>query len=200
MKQSLSIIPLLTLSLSLVTSVAQSQESKHTVAIEVGAAGGEFKGSSKDGDGFGLSYLYYNYQAFENISFEAGYIGGSQFDDWDCVEDSHDTWTCSFDDDDKIFNLTADDFSLNGFVVAIKGDLPLSKRNSLYGKLGGQYYDYNFSFHNRTVEEDSGTGVFVEGGWQYRWDMGIGMKVGLRYQDLGDLTLKSSNVGISYTF
>lgn len=198
MKLFIPALPLLTL--SLFSSISHSQESLHTVAIDVGVSSGEFKGSSKDSDGIGLSYIYYNYQAFDNISFEAGYISGYQFDDWDCEEDRHDNWTCRFDDDDKIFSLRADDFSLDGFVLAVKGDLPLSKRNSLYGKVGAQYYDYDFSFNNRTVEEDSGVGAFIEGGWQYRWDMGIGMKVGLRYQDLGDLTLTSSNVGISYSF
>ena len=47
---------------------------------------------------------------------------------------------------------------------------------------------------------DSGTGLFLEAGWQYQWDLGIGMNVGLRYQDMGDLTFTSSNVGISYSF
>ena len=85
-------------------------------------------------------------------------------------------------------------------MAAIKGDIDLSQRNSLYGKIGAQYYDYEFSRNDRFIEGDSGTGLFLEAGWQYRWDLGIGMNAGLRYQDMGDLEFTSANVGISYTF
>jgi hypothetical protein len=194
-------LPTLSLiSIALFSAASHSQESKHTIGIDVSSSSGEYKSSSKDGDGFAQSYLFYNFQAFEHISFEAGYIGASQIDDWRCEEQSKDHWTCEFENDNKMFSLIADDFSLDGFVVAVKGDYPISKRNSFYGKIGAQYYNYDFSFNNRTIEEDSGVGVFVEAGWQYRWDMGIGMNVGMRYQDLGDLTLKSPTIGITYSF
>jgi hypothetical protein len=70
----------------------------------------------------------------------------------------------------------------------------------LYAKLGAQYYDYEFSRNGNHLEGEDGIGVLFEAGWQYQWDMGIGMNVGLRYQDMGELTLKSQNVGISYAF
>ncbi|GAA0813546.1 hypothetical protein GCM10009111_09090 [Colwellia asteriadis] len=189
------------LSIALFSTAAFSQESKHSVGINVGIASGEYKNSSKDGDGFIQSYLYYNYQAFEHISFEIAYSGATEFDDWDCDEDEDDnSWTCSFNSNQNIFNLRANEFELNSAVIAIKGNLPISKRNSLYGKIGAQYYDYDFSLNDYNIEGDNGVGTLLEAGWQYQWDMGIGMNAGLRYQDLGDLSFISSNVGISYLF
>lgn len=188
------------LSLSLISAAAYSQENKHTVGLVAGFASGEYKNSHNDGDGFVQSYLYYNYQVIENFSVEVAYTGAQELNTWECKEHDNDDWTCHYDDNDPIFNLAATNFDLDGFVAAIKGDISLSKRNSLYGKIGAQYYDYEFTRNDRFIEGDSGTGLLLEAGWQYRWDLGIGMNVGLRYQDMGDLTFKSSNVGISYSF
>lgn len=143
--------------------------------------------------------FFYNYQALEHFSVEVAYNAAIELDSWECEEKYDDKWTC--DTNNKpMFGLLATEFELDGFVVAIKGQIPISQRNSLYGKLGAQYYDYSFSRNGYTVESEYGTGVLFEAGWQYQWDMGIGMNVGLRYQDLGDLTLKSQNIGISYAF
>ena len=199
MKVSNSALSIL-LSFSIISTAVNSAESKHTVGLVAGIASGEYKNSSKDGDGFVQSYLFYNYQIVDNFSVEIGYNGATEYDGWDCKEDDNDDWTCRWSEQNNIFNMEVDDFELDGFVVAIKGNIPLSKRNSLYGKIGAQYYDYEFTGNDQYIEGDSGTGLFLEAGWQYKWDLGIGMNVGVRYQDMGDLTLSSSNVGISYTF
>jgi|LLEM01.1.fsa_nt_gi hypothetical protein len=188
------------LSLSLISTAVYCEESKHTVGLVAGIASGEYKNSSKDGDGFIQSYLFYNYQVIDNFSVEIGYNGATEYDSWDCKEDHNDNWTCSWSENNKIFNMDVDDFELDGLVAAIKGNIVISKRNSLYGKIGAQYYDFEFTGNDHYIEGDSGTGLFLEAGWQYVWDLGIGMNVGVRYQDMGDLTLTSSNVGISYSF
>ena len=187
------------LSLSLISTAAYSQKSKHTTGLVIGYATGEYKNSDNDGDGFAQSYLYYNYQILDNFSVEVAYTGATEIDTWSCKE-YDDEWFCRSYNNKPIFNLGVDSFDLDGFVAAIKGEIPLSQRNRLYGKVGAQYYDYEFSRDDRFVEGDTGTGLFLEAGWQYRWDLGIGMNVGLRYQDLGDLSFASTNVGISYTF
>jgi hypothetical protein len=196
------------LSLSLLSTAAYSEENKHTVGLTAGIANGEYKGSHHDGDGIAQAYLFYNYQAFDNISFEVAYTSANEIDDWDwdCERVSSRRVSCGYDDGDApLFNIAAEKFDLDSFVVAIKGHTALSERNSLYGKIGAQYYDYDLyggrSFtQSNTGTGDTGIGVFVEAGWQYNWDLGIGMHVGLRYQDMNDLTLNSSNVGISYSF
>ena len=185
--------PLMTislLSLSLLSTFTHAQDHQHSYGVTIGAGGG---------DGFAQAYLFYNYQALEHFSVEVAYNAAIEFDSWECEEKYDDKWTC--DTNNKpMFGLLATEFELDGFVVAIKGQIPISQRNSLYGKLGAQYYDYSFSRNGYTVESEYGTGVLFEAGWQYQWDMGIGMNVGLRYQDLGDLTLISQNIGISYSF
>jgi len=187
------------LSLSLLSTFTFAQDRQHSIGLVTGAASGEYKNSTQDGDGFAQAYLFYNYQAFENFSLELAYNAAVELDSWDCEETSDDKWTCGTNDK-PMFGLRANEMELDGFVIAIKGQAPISKNNSLYAKLGAQYYDYKFKRNDRFVEGEDGTGVFFEAGWQYRWNCGIGMNVGLRYQDMGDLTLKSPNVGISYSF
>ncbi len=187
------------LSLSLLSTYSNAQDKPHSFGLVTGAASGEYKNSSQDGDGFAQAYLFYNYQVFKNFSVEFAYNTAAELDSWECNETTEDKWTCGTNDK-PMFGLLANEMQLDGFVVAIKGEAPLSKRNSLYAKLGAQYYDYKFSRNDNFVEGEDGTGVFFEAGWQYIWNCGIGMNVGLRYQDMGELTLKSPNVGISYSF
>jgi len=187
------------LSLSLLSTFSYAQDRQHSVGLVTGVASGEYKNSSQDGDGFAQAYFFYNYQILENFSVELAYNTAMELDSWECEETSDDRWTCGTNNK-PMFDLLANEMKLDGFVVAIKGQAPLSKNNSLYAKLGAQYYDYKFSRNDHFVEGETGTGVFFEAGWQYRWNCGIGMNVGLRYQDMGELTLKSPNVGISYSF
>jgi len=187
------------LSLSLLSTFSYGQDRQHSYGLVTGAASGEYKNSSQDGDGFAQAYLFYNYQMLENFSVELAYNAAVELDNWECEETSDDRWSCG-SNNKPMFGLLANEMELDGFVVAIKGQAPLSKNNSLYAKLGAQYYDYKFSRNDHFIEGDTGTGLFFEAGWQYRWNCGIGMNVGLRYQDMGDLTLKSPNVGISYSF
>ncbi len=187
------------LSLSLFTSLSYAKEEQQSVGLVTGLSNGEYKNSTQDGDGFAQAYLFYNYKPLDNFSVEVAYNGAVELDNWDCEETSNDNWSCG-STNKPLFGLHANKFELNGVVFALKGQAPISQRNSLYGKLGAQYYDYKFYRNNHFVEGADGTGFFFEAGWQYQWDLGIGMNIGLRYQDLGELTLRSSNVGISYAF
>ncbi|WP_259366714.1 MULTISPECIES: hypothetical protein [unclassified Colwellia] len=42
--------------------------------------------------------------------------------------------------------------------------------------------------------------MFLEAGWEYRWDNGFGLNASLQYQGAGDLDIDTFNVGISYAF
>jgi len=187
---------LLTVLLS--SSVIAAEKSKHAIGFQVGAGGLEYNNLDTDNEGMGSSYLYYNYTLSQNYYFEVGVVGAEDIDDWDCDKNNNGDWEC-FSDGSKL-DLIADDFDYKALVVAVKTDLVLSKRNSLYGKVGALFYDYEMQLRtNKTVKED-GTGYMVEAGWTYRWDSGIGMNVGLQYQDAGDLELRALNVGINYAF
>ncbi|QBG36018.1 outer membrane beta-barrel protein [Litorilituus sediminis] len=210
--KSITALSVLSLAMFSQTSLAneplQIDDRKHSFGLVTGVASGEYKNSRSDGDGFAQAYLFYNYQLFNNFSIELAYTRAKEIDDWDwdCDEvEDDEKWVCTYEDDsDPLFNLPANELEMDGFVFAVKGHLPISQRNSLYAKVGAQYYDYDFGYDDNNIiaapKGDSGTGLFLEAGWQYRWNCGIGMNVGLRYQDMGDLTFTSPNVGISYAF
>jgi len=82
----------------------------------------------------------------------------------------------------------------------LKTDLSLSKRNRLYAKVGAAFYDYRIDLDNTRIADDNGTGLFVEAGWEYRWDNGLRLNTSLQYQGAGDLDIDTFNVGISYAF
>jgi|GEM_PF-706086 len=174
-------------------------ESPHTVGLQSGGGGIEYKGKNTDGEGVGLSYLYYNYQFSPNYYLEVGLLGAEDINDWECREKSENSWDCLSDYDNK-FDLTADNFEYSAVIVALKTDLSLSKRNRLYAKVGAAFYDYQMSLNQTRIVDEDGTGLFVEAGWEYRWDNGFGLNASLQHQDADDLELDTFNIGISYAF
>lgn len=159
----------------------------------------EYKGSNSDDSGVVQLYAYYNYAVNRHFSLEVGVNVGADFDKWECEKVDKNDWNC-FDTDNDHFGLGVDEIEFSNVVIAIKGTLPLSKRNSLYGKLGVQAYSYDISSDNITVVDDSGTGLYLAAGWQYRWDFGLGMNVGYEAIDMGKLDTFTLNTGISYQF
>jgi opacity protein-like surface antigen len=185
------------IALTISTASFADIKTPHSVGFQLGGGSMEYKG--EEGEGFGSSYLYYNYQFAPFYSVEVGLLGGTDAD-WDCKKTSGE-WKC-YSDDDKhdIFELDADDLELNALVVALKTDLALSKRNKLYAKAGLSYYNYELELDSQRIADEDGVGFMLEGGWEYRWDMGIGMNVGLQYQKMGDLKSNTLNIGMSYAF
>jgi hypothetical protein len=174
-------------------------ESPHTVGLQVGAGGIEYKNKDTDGEGVALSYLYYNYQFAPSYYFEVALVGAEDIDDWKCKENTDSTWNCASDYDNK-FELQSDNFEYNAVVVALKTDLSLSKRNRLYAKVGAAFYDYKISLDHTSIADESGTGLFLEAGWEYRWDNGFGLNSSLQHQGADELDIDTFNVGISYSF
>jgi len=174
-------------------------ESPHTVGLNSGVGGIEYKGKDTDGEGVGVSYLYYNYQFAPSYYLEVGIAGAADINDWECTGNGDDNWDCLSDYDNK-FDLQADNFEYNAVIVALKTDLSLSKRNRLYAKFGAAFYDYRIDLDRTRVADENGTGLFLEAGWEYRWDNGFGLNSSLQYQRAGDLDIDTFNVGISYAF
>jgi len=174
-------------------------ESPHSVGLQVGGGGIEFKGKDTDGEGVGLSYLYYNYQFAPSYYFEVAFVDAEDINDWKCNEKAENDWDC-FSDYDNTFQLKADNFEYSAVVFALKTDLSLSKRNRLFAKVGAAFYDYQIDLDHTRVTDKDGTGLFLEAGWEYKWDNGFGLNASLQYQDAGDLDLDTFNVGISYNF
>ncbi|GAB3035114.1 porin family protein [Bowmanella dokdonensis] len=179
--------------------LAETQHSPHSVGLVLGSGGAEYKNSDEDGNGVDHLYLYYHYSLNEQFGLEAGLLGGTEGSDWDCHDDDRDHLVCR-NNRKPIFGLDAEDLEYRSLVAAATAQFPLSQRNSLYGKLGAQYYDYEISRGSINLADDSGLGLYLEAGWQYRWDSGWGMNVGLKHLPMGDLKVNSGNVGVSYRF
>lgn len=178
---------------------AEALNKEHSVGIQFGGGGLEYKGKDTDGEGVGYSYLYYNRQFMPNYYAEIGLIGGEDVDDWQCKDNAHGSLDCFSDDSDK-FELEADNFDFGAIVLAIKTDLKLSKRNKLYAKVGAEFYDYQFEIDRKEIIDEDGVGLLLEAGWEYRWDNGMGVNAAMLYQDLGDLEMGTLNIGVSYSF
>jgi hypothetical protein len=181
-------------------AVANEPANPHSFGGHIAAGGIEFNNSSADGDGVVQVYGFYNYAFSERFSLEVGLNAGGDVDNWDCYEDSFDDWHCTTNHNKSLFGLGVDEIEYSNIVTAIKGVAPLTERNSLYAKVGAQFYDYEMSRNHRVRFEDDGLGLYLAVGWQYEWDMGIGMSAGFEKYDMGDLESTSANVGMSYRF
>ena len=198
-KLSLSLLVALTSSIPVV-SLAETSPKPHSFGGHIASGDIEFNGSSADGDGVVQIYGFYNYGFSERLSVELGLNLGVDHDGLDCYEDDNDDWHCSTNNNESLFDLGVDEIEYTNIVAAIKGTAPISKRNSLYAKIGAQVYDYELSRNSRVLFDDNGVGLYLAVGWQYEWDMGIGMNVGFEKYDMGDLDSNTVNVGISYSF
>lgn len=178
---------------------AQASEEKHKVGIQLSGGGAEYKGSSKDGDGVGQAYLYYNYQFSPMLALEVGLNGGSEADDWQCTEENDNKFTCK-NNDKPLFNLDANKLEYGNLVVAGKGEYYLTKNNSLYAKLGANFYDYDIKQNSKVLNSDDGVGLFAELGWEYDFSNGLGINASYQFMDMGELDTYTLGVGLSYRF
>lgn len=188
------------LAISLCTSsLADEIKTTHAVGLQFGGGGLEYKGKNSDSQGVGHSYLYYNYQFMPHYAIEVGFLGGGDIDNWQCKENTDGFIECHSDDSDK-FEFNTDSFDYGATVVAIKTDLKLSKRNKLYAKVGAEFYDYQFELNRQEIIDEDGVGLFLEAGWEYRWDGGVGVNVGIQHHNMDDLEMSALNIGVSYAF
>ena len=190
------------IALSVSTTVLANDEPQkfnpHSVGLQWGGGGLEYKNKDTDGEGVAQSYLYYNYQFVPHFYAEIGVMGGNDID-WECDTDSQGNRDCYSDNNNKI-ELDMDNFDFGAVVVALKTDLVLSKRNSLYAKVGAMFYDYQFDMNRNQVVDEDGTGLLIEGGWQYRWDNGWGINASFQNQNMDDLKISTFNMGVSFAF
>ncbi|MFC3122754.1 outer membrane beta-barrel protein [Agaribacter flavus] len=181
-------------------STVLDPNNRHSIGMQIVGGGLEYKGGGYgDHNLVGASYIYYNYQLANNYYLEAGIMGAADVEGWKCHQQTDGALQCK-NNDNETLGLDADEFEFGAIVLAVKGNIALSQRNSLYGKLGGSYYDYELSVLSRKTASEDGLGFVAEAGWEYRWDNNIGINFGLQYQKAGDIKMKSSHFGVSYQF
>jgi hypothetical protein len=197
----LTIFTPLLLAVAVNFSVNAAVESPHSVGLMLSAGGIDYKGKDTDGGGVGQSYLYYNYQFLPHYYLEVGIVSAEDINDWECSGTGEKNTDCRFKHGSgNRFSLDADNFTQDSLILAFKTDLALSKRNSLFAKVGAEFYQYELHLAHNELADNSGVGLYLEAGWQYRWDNGMGINSGLQYHDLGDLERTSVNFGASYSF
>ncbi|MDP4489731.1 MULTISPECIES: porin family protein [Pseudoalteromonas] len=189
-------LALLTTSLS---SFAEQNNETHRVGLDISGGGASYKSSSKDGDGVGQAYLYYNYHFTPILALELGYNSGEDLDDWKCKDENDRKFTCT-QNNKTLFGLGANNLEFDNFVVAAKGYYQISDNSYFYGKLGANYYDYEITRGRTKLITDDGIGFVAEAGWQYDWDNGMAVNLGYKYLDMGDLDTSSLSLGVSYRF
>lgn len=182
-----------------VSSMAQAAtKGPHSIGVQLAGGGAEYKNSKQDGDGAGSIYFHYNYNFSDMLALEVGLNSGGDAEVWKC-KDTKDKLVCD-KQTNKLFNLAADDFKYGNLVVAAKGQYALTERNSLYGKLGANFYDYEINNGKNKLASDDGIGLFAEAGWQYQWDNGVAVKAGYQLMNMGDLKVSGTTLGVSYQF
>jgi len=194
----MTIVPPLLLATVVSFSVNAEVDKPHSVGLEFSGGGIDYKGKDTDGTGVGQSYLYYNYQFLPHYYLEVGLVRAEDVDDWKCENEADSGWRCR--EGSNNFSLAVDNYKQDSLILALKTDLSLSKRNSLYAKAGAEFYEYELSLDHNKLSDESGVGLFVEAGWQYQWDNGMGINAGVQHHDLGDLERTNATFGVSYSF
>lgn len=186
--------------LAIPTKVLAQDKPQHSVGLTLSGGGAEYKNSKKDGDGIVELYAHYNYALTPQVSLEFGVASAVDIDDWKCKEQKdQDKWVCS-KQEQSLFGTGADKLAYTNAVAAVKGYLPLTDRQGIYAKLGAQYYDYELKRGSTQLDSENGIGALASAGWQYRWNTGLGLDVGLSYKKMADLKVLNTGVGISYSF
>ena len=196
-KLALVSLAVMSLSSSLATANEQSEQNEtHRVGAQLSAGAASYYNSSNNGNGIAQVYLYYDYQFDKTWALELGMNGASSGDE--ACKGINAKYNCQ--NTELFFNRSIDKVEFSNFVIAAKGQFKITENNSLYGKVGGQSYNYSMFEKGRKTADISGFGLFLESGWQYDWDNGLAMNVALQYIDMDELYTSSLGAGISYRF
>jgi hypothetical protein len=186
---------------SYVTSAELPQTGTYNAGLQVSAGNIDHKSFGNDKDAVGQVMLYVDYYFNPGWALEIGVNKGSNLQDWICenADDVDEDYCVS--DDESTPDSFKNDLDYTNFIVAVRFDKQLSENNFIYGKLGGQYFDYEMTNSNNNVfEEDSGTGIYSELGWQYQWSNNVNLNVGYQHIAMSKLTTSSLAIGIGYRF
>jgi hypothetical protein len=186
---------------SYVTAAELSQTGTYNAGLQVSAGNIDHKSFGNDKDAVGQVMLYVDYYFNPGWALEIGVNKGSNLQDWICenADDVDEDYCVS--DDESTPDSFKNDLDYTNFIVAVRFDKQLSENNFIYGKLGGQYFDYEMTNSNNNVfEEDSGTGIYSELGWQYQWSNNVNLNVGYQHIAMSKLTTSSLAIGIGYRF
>ncbi len=186
---------------SVVTAAELPQTGTFNAGLQVSSGSIDHKSFGNDKDGVGQVMLYADYYFMPGWAIEVGINKGSNVQDWICENDDNvDEDYCS-NDDESTPDSYKSDLDYSNFVVAVRFDKPVTENSFIYGKLGGQYFDYEMTNHNNNVfEKDSGTGIYSELGWKYQWSNNVSLNIGYQHIAMSKLSTSSLAIGLGYRF
>ena len=176
------------LALAITSTTTLAQESPHVVGVQLdfSAIDTEDNINTRELNDVTTAHytLSYQYNINEYFAVGVGYLDG----------DSN-----SFTSIVDIF--TNSELEYNVFMISVKAQYPISKRNSLYVQINALKYDYDIIDDNQSVYKNNGSDFGFSAGWKHQYDMGIGLKVGYDVLNLGDnITINGVSIEASYRF
>lgn len=176
------------LALAITSTTILAQESPHVVGVQLdfSAIDTEDNINTRELNDVTTAHytLSYQYNINEYFAVGVGYLDG----------DSN-----SFTSIVDIF--TNSELEYNVFMISVKAQYPISKRNSLYVQINALKYDYDIIDDNQSVYKNNGSDFGFSAGWKHQYDMGIGLKVGYDVLNLGDnITINGVSIEASYRF
>lgn len=158
-------------------------ERKHTVSFNVGA-GSIYASELSETDGvLSAGGLFYNYQYDDNWAISTGKMLGFG----NCL---------LFCADDSNFGTISHD----NYVLHIKGLLPINNDWSIFGRLGINYYDFEFANDNNVSLSDSGVGAVLAAGVDFRVYKGFGLGFEATWLDMDTVEATVFTLNFSYSF
>ena len=142
---------------------------------------------------FGLTTLFYDYRISRHLSMDVRYFKGDTGDAF-CIV------TCREGIAD---NFLKNDIKFSGVSIGGKGALKLSRRWTVFARLGMNSFDttrYGNYRGQRVGEGLSGTGLYAAGGVEFRTFNGVGFSFEVQHFGLDDIRANAYSLNLSYQF
>ncbi len=159
-----------------------SEGNKHIVGVNIGIGRASTDISSEISDSENVGGLFYGYQFNSTWTLNTGVIVGDSL----CI------FTCSNNNDRTL------DF--NSYFLSVKSSYSLNNRWSVFGKLGVNHYNYEFSGDDRVSLTENGFGSLLATGFDFRARSGFGIGLEVLFLDMGNVSQESFGVNFSYMF
>ncbi|TPH13330.1 outer membrane beta-barrel protein [Litorilituus lipolyticus] len=86
------------------------------------------------------------------------------------------------------------------YLLNLKGSIPLSNRWSMFGKIGANYYQSEFSGEYRAKISENGVGALFAAGFEVRAFNGVGFAFEAKRLSMGDIAATNYTLNFSYMF
>ena len=156
----------------------------HTLGINLGLGGVDTDISSETDESESVIGVIYGYQYSSIWAINTGMISAESFCIITCLKGTSIARTLGYD----------------SYLLNIKGSLNFSNRWSMFGKLGVNYYDLEFSGGQRIDLTDSGVGGLLATGFDFRAHNGFGFGIEATWLDMGNVSATNYTINLSYMF